>query len=416
MTRNKNSRPTVRPTVRPTARHFLRPVVAAAALAAMAAAHAQSSPPWYVGAQQAFTHDSNIYRTNTGEISDTISSTSLLGGVNLPFGRQTFIADALVRHDKFSDESQLDNTGYRVGARLDWATIERLSGSVDLSSRQDLARNDLLSATGDNARTLQRVDNASFTGRIGATSVLAIQGRLGHQRVDYDTDSALINYDALDYKQNFASLGLVYRPSGLLTLGIAGRVTKGKYHNAVPQDEYDRKDLDLTATWVPTGISRVTARLSATDEQHDVQTQRDLSGVTGAVQWDWRPTGKLRFLSDLSRDTGSQVAFAQAVLPTGEILTATAPDSRVVTTASVRAFYELTAKIALDAEVRHTNRNYEVIPDDRTNLFSIGARWDPTRSIAVGCSLAKQTRSSTSAAREYDADIASCYARFTLQG
>jgi hypothetical protein len=399
-----------------THRRIARPVLVAALAAGSATAGAQSTPPWYVGAQQTFTRDSNIFRTNTGEVSDTISSTALLAGVNLPFGRQTLSADALVRHDKFSDEGQLDNTGYRLGASLDWATIERLSGSVDLSARQELARNDLLATTTDNERTLQRVNNATFAARLGATSVLAIQGRLGHQNVDYDTDSALTNFDALDYRQNFASLGAVYRPSGLLTLGLAGRLTKGEYQNL--GDDYDRKDIDLTATWVPTGISRVIARLSVTDEEHDLRPERDVSGVTGALQWDWRPTGKLRFLSDIARDTGSQIAFAQVVLPTGEILTATAPETRVVTAAGVRAFYELSSKIALDSELRFTRRSFEQgqIASDRTNLFSIGARWDPTRALSLGCSVARQSRSSSTAAREFDADIASCFARFTLQG
>jgi Putative beta-barrel porin 2 len=392
-------------------------VLSVAVLAAWAAtAGAQSSPPWYVAPQLSVTKDSNVFRTNTGEISDTIASFGVLGGVDIPFGRQAFVADVLVRRDEFRDQNQLDNTAYRFGARLDWATIERLSGTVDVSSRKELARNDLLATTGDNARTTQRIDNATVSARLGATSVLAIQGRLGHQNVDYDTNSALIDYESLDYRQNFASLGLVYRPSGLLTLGIAARGTKGKYHNSVPEDEYDRKDLDLTATWVPTGISRVIARLSKTDEEHDVQTQRDVSGVTGAVQWDWRPTGKLRFLSDMSRDTGSQVAFSQALLPTGEILTATAPDSRVVASIGTRAFYDLTAKISLNAELRSTDRDFDVQADDRTNLISIGARWEPTRAVSLGCALSKQSRNSPVVEREFDANVVSCFGRFTLQG
>ena len=392
-------------------------VLTVAVLTAWAAtAGAQSTPPWYVAPQLSVTKDSNIFRTNTGEVTDTIMSFGLLGGLNIPFGRQAFIADVLVRRDEFRDQSQLDNTSYRLGARLDWATIERLSGSVDVTSRRELARNDVLGSTGDTARTTQRVDSGGITARLGATSVLAIQGRLGHQRVDYDSDSAQVNYESLDYRQNFASLGLVYRPSGLLTLGIAYRDTKGKYHNSVPEDEYDRQDIDLTATWVPTGISRVIARLSATDEEHDVQTQRDVSGVTGAVQWDWRPTGKLRFLSDMSRDTGSQVAFSQAVLPTGEILTATAPDSRVVASIGVRAFYDLTAKISLNAELRSTDRDFDVQADDRTNIFAIGGRWDPTRAISVGCAFSKQSRNSTVVTREFDANVVSCFGRFTLEG
>ena len=392
-------------------------VLTVAVLAGWAAtAGAQSSPPWYVAPQLSVTKDSNVFRANTGEITDTISSLALLGGIDIPFGRQAFVADALVRRDVFRDQKQLDNTFYRLGARLDWATIERLSGSVDVSSRRELARNDVLGTSGDTARTTQRVDSGIFTGRLGATSVLAIQGRLGHQNVDYDSDSAQVNYESLDYRQNFASLGLVYRPSALLTLGVAYRDTKGKYHNAVPEDEYDRQDIDLTATWVPTGISRVIARLSATDEEHDVQTQRDVSGVTGAVQWDWRPTGKLRFLSDISRDTGSQVAFSQSVLPTGELLTATAPDSRLVASVGVRAFYDLSAKISLNAELRYTDRDFDVQADDRTSLFLIGARWEPTRAISLGCALSTQSRSSTVVTREFDANVVSCFGRFTLQG
>jgi hypothetical protein len=335
--------------------------------------------------------------------------------VNVPFGRQNLSADALVRYDKFDEQSQLDHTGYRLGARLDWATIERLSGSIDVSARQQLTRDDLITAGNNSDRILQRINNATFTGRIGATSVLAIQGRLGHQNVDYDADG-VPNINNLDYKQNFASLGVLWRPSGLLTLGLAGRVTKGDYDTL--GDEYDRKDVDLTATWEPTGISRITARLSATDEEHDALPQRDVSGVTGALQWTWRPTGKLRFVSDLARDTGSQIAFAQVVLPTGEVLTATAPETRVVTSLGVQAFYELTAKIALNAIVRYADREFEGqnIPNDKNTLLSIGARWDPTRTIGVGCTLSRQARSSSAANRDYDANIVGCFGSFTLRG
>jgi hypothetical protein len=394
----------------------LRPVAAALLAAFAGAAAAQEDPaPWYIGAQQSFSHDSNVFRSATNEISDTISSTALLAGVNLPFGRQRITADGLVRHDAYKDQDQLDHTGYRLGARLDWATIERLSGSLDLSSRQELTRDDLLTPGDNTVKTLQRVNNATFTGRIGATSVLAIQGRLGYQDVSYDSDLQAL-FDPIEYNQTIASLGVLWRPSGLITLGLAGRFTKGEYENI--GDEYDRKDIDLTAVWEPTGISRVSARLSATDEEHDLQTQRDVSGVTGALQWTWRPTGKMRFVSDLVRETGSQIAFAQVQLPTGELLTATAPDSRVVTSVGVQAFYELTAKIALNATLRHAEREFRFgqIPDDRTSLVSIGARWDPTRSIGVGCSLSHQTRGSSDPNREFDANLASCFARFTLQG
>jgi hypothetical protein len=391
---------------------LLRPLALGMLAAWAAAAGAQSNPPWYVGVQQTFTHDSNVFRTPANEQSDTISSTALLAGLDLPFGRQHLRVDGLARHDKFSDHGQLDHDGWRASAVLDWATIERLSGRAEVSTRQELARHDVLGLNTGTDRTLQRLDSASFSARLGATSLLAIEGRVGHNNVSYDSPEAA--FDLLEYKQNVGSLGVLFRPSGLLTLGAAARVTKGEYTNV--GDEYDRKDFDLTATWVPTGISTVRARISATKEEHDARPHLDVSGVTGALQWDWRPTGKLRFVTELARDTGSQIAFSQLLLPTGDIVSLSAPDSRVVTSANLRTFYELTAKIRVDAALRHAQRSFQVLASDRSTLASIGAQWDPTRAIGVGCSLARQSRSSDAANREYDANIASCFARFVLQG
>ena len=46
--------------------------------------------PYYVGVSQAFTHESNVFRVATGqaESSDTYSTTSLLAGIDQPFGRR----------------------------------------------------------------------------------------------------------------------------------------------------------------------------------------------------------------------------------------------------------------------------------------------------------------------------------------
>ena len=58
------------------------------------AALAQSADrPWYIGLGQDFTHQSNVLSSATGEISDTISTTTLRGGVNVPFGRQRAYAN-----------------------------------------------------------------------------------------------------------------------------------------------------------------------------------------------------------------------------------------------------------------------------------------------------------------------------------
>ncbi|MFO1295723.1 MAG: hypothetical protein U1F25_04050 [Rubrivivax sp.] len=59
-------------------------------------------------------------------------------------------------------------------------------------------------------------------------------------------------------------------PSGPLTLGLAARHTDGTYPYSplaggiTGADDFKRNDVDLLATWVATGASTLTARLSQT--------------------------------------------------------------------------------------------------------------------------------------------------------
>ena len=112
------------------------------------AAAAQTSP-WYVGASQDFTRDSNIYRLANGAAtpaglskSDLISTTSLLAGLDQPVGRQRVFGSAALRSSRFSDNKNLNNEGYALTAGLDWATANRLSGTLEANAERRLARFD----------------------------------------------------------------------------------------------------------------------------------------------------------------------------------------------------------------------------------------------------------------------------------
>ena len=65
------------------ARFRVHPTMAAmaalAALAASGSARADEPSPYYIGATQSLTHDSNVYRLSNGS-SDTYASTGLVGG------------------------------------------------------------------------------------------------------------------------------------------------------------------------------------------------------------------------------------------------------------------------------------------------------------------------------------------------
>lgn len=401
------------------------------ASANVAVSQSPSDPSQYLGASQAFTWEDNLFRVPDSQrkTDDVISTTSLLAGISRPFGRQRLFADASARHNRYQDSSQLNHTGFGVDVGLDWATIERLSGTLSYSANQALASfgvNEGPRIT--NKRNLERNQQVLARAQLGATSLLALEATVIHRQRDFSA----AEFAFAEFDQDSAGLGLLYRPSGLLTLGTAVRHTRGEYPFAVQPapgvfraDKFDRNDVDLTAVWVPTGLSTVRARLSYSKEEHDQVRSRDFSGPTGALTWEYKPTGKLTFTTDLIRETGTESSFAGF---TGANLNPVNNNSQRSSSLQIRGQYEFSAKIQFDATARYTERDLVTTSvlatggssttagSDKTGLLTIGARYEPTRNWLVGCNYGFEKHGgSTSVSSAFEANIFGCLAQFTLR-
>ncbi len=253
-------------------------LIALVATPQQAAAQDNEANPYYIGASQAFTHDSNLFRVADGTpaTSDTYSSTGVLAGVNQPFGRQRFFADVNVQENRFRDTDRLNNTSYGVATGLDLSTIERLSGTLRYSRNESLADYSTIGAPQLTSKNIENTEQYGATVRYGITARTALVGGLQHREVAFSSAA----FADREYKQNAANFGVSYGASGLLTLGTGVRHTSTRYID----DKTSRDDFDVTATWVPSGLSTVSARISATREQRSVVSQRDFSGTTGSLR------------------------------------------------------------------------------------------------------------------------------------
>lgn len=403
------------------------------ALAGSNVALAQSSP-YYLGIGQAVSHENNLFRSRSGqpEESDSYWTTSVVGGIDRPVGRQRLYGDAAVRYSKYQDNSQLDNTSYGLNAALDWATIERLSGTLSYALNENLARYGADSGPTITDRNMERTQEFLAKAQLGVVSLLSLETQYVHRQIDYSASEFAFQ----EFKQDAGSLGVVYRPSGLLRLGLAYRATRGRYPAAIQpapgvnqEDKFDRDDVDLTATWIPTGLSTVTARLSYTKEDHSQLVSRDYSGNTGAIGWEYKPTGKLTFITDLIYDTGAEGAFSQATAGNpGSGITPSGNLSRLSKAVQLRAQWDATAKIKIDGLARYVKRDLvstfalanggSSVEDgsDKFALFSLGGSYVPTRNWRLGCDFAYEKRaSSSSVSYPYTANKVSCSGQFTLQ-
>ena len=301
---------------------FPRHEISGAVLAALALcstsvlAQDTSEPnPYYIGAAQAFSHDSNVFRAQDGE-SDIISSTSLLAGLDQPLGRGRVAADLTYTINRFQDQDQLNNNEYNARGRLDWATIERISGDFRAYDRSSLNRYDLESPEGITFKDMVRISGVAAQARIGVVTRWTFDGGAAYDQTRHSASQE----ENRNLRQGTINGGIRYRPHDLFNVRLGLRYSEGRYYNygvdpttgGDIEDKVDRDDIDLSVFWQPTGNSSLNARVSATHENHSQQSARDARTWTGALGYNWIATGKTSFKLELIRDTnagGSNVDF-----------------------------------------------------------------------------------------------------------
>ena len=385
--------------------------------AASGLAWGQEANPYYVGAAQSFTKESNVYRAASGGVSDWYSTTSLLAGIDQPIGRQRLFGDVSLRSVRYGKQDQLNNRGGTVLLGVDWSALDALAGKLSYNADRSLARyGDDLGAN-LRERNEQTSQEFVFRGQYGFESVLAAEAGYVYRRLDLSAAQVAAN----EFHQDTFLVGLKYRPTGPLSLGIAYRRTQGRYplatDNGATGDDFDRDDVDLTATWTVSGLSTLTARVSNTKETHQLLKSRDLSGTTGAFGLTYKATAKTEFGLDLIRDTGAESAFNLGVDGAAPVVS----DASVLsTTVQLKAQYEVTAKIQMQASARQQRR--DVVDalgnrgSDKSLESMLGVTWARLRSVLVGCSVGRESRDSTSGVSySYSNSITRCLAQFKTQ-
>ena len=406
-------------------------------LAALPAPAAQAqNQPYYLGVSQSLSQESNLYRIGDQQVlpaglsrPDTVSSSALFGGFDQGIGRQRVYGSASLRANRYQHNSGLNNEGYGLNLALDWATLARLSGTVSMAASQNLTKFNEINNTGavETQRNIEHNQQIDAKLRLGVVTRYTAEASLGLHQRRYSAPS----YARYEQDQTNGSLGLSWRPSNLLALGAAVRLTRVDYPRfrnlgaaGFEADRLNRSDLDFTAAWQPSGNSTVNARLSPTHSSYDRNTEADFSGLTGSASWVWRATGKIRVSSLLSRDTGqSYDALNQGILNTG-----TVGYSRTTTALKLTGDYDYSAKIALSAFItqaqrdlgRSFNQGGSAIVErgsDNSSTLGLGAKWSPLRSLQLGCDISADQRRSNNPvlSTSLSANSVSCVGQFVLQ-
>lgn len=412
---------------------------AALVLSLVAGQAVAETSPWYLGVVQSFGHESNLYRIADQQQlspdlsrSDTISVTSLIGGIDQPYGRQRVYGSMNLGLNRYANNQTLNNESYGLKLALDWETLERLSGTLRVQADQALTQFNNLNGITGNVETQKNISNTELVDakfRLGRQTKLSFEAGLGWRQRHYSASS----YQSDEFDESTWSLGAHYRPSTLLDLGASIRQAIADYPfyrrtgvDTYLSDTLTRQYIDFTANWVPSGLSRVAVRVSPTRITHDRDAVSDFSGLTGSADWFWQLTGKTQLQTTLSRDAGQ----SSDAVNLGLFGPGVSDSSQVTTALRVKADHELTGKISAYASLTYARRQLTdsviALPaltlstregSDNTTTATLGARWAVTRSGQLGCDVHNERRSSSnlSLSAPFDGYGFSCYGQLVLQ-
>jgi hypothetical protein len=395
-----------------------------ACLAAHGAASAQpavssTDRPWNVFGQLEVEYRTNPFDAENGsEVSDTLWTTSIGGGLNARFGRQRAYASGSLSQTRYQKTDGADDYGYNLGAGLDWETLYNLSGNLNAAAgrRQADYNTGIDTSTLKNAETFEELRAGVQWGGAGR---FGVEASTGWRRVSYSAPEFASN----EYEQGSVSAGVIYRPSSALSLGTGLALEYNDYDvpafGQTEPDSNERRDIYVTADWTATGASSFGGRVNFTKVDFDRGDAADFSGLTGNLYWRWRPTGRTSVSATLSRDTGQESGFQRLV--TGDRTSLTATDfSRATNIASVSVGYGLTGKVKLTGDLAYEKRDLVdsltgAKGSDNTTIASLRADWAATRIITVGCGIGHESRSASGfGSYDYSGSYFGCLGRVAL--
>lgn len=381
----------------------------------------------YYRLSQTLRFEDNLFRRSSNEDSDMVSRTAATIGTRLYLSRQVLSVEGTVLRNMYRDNDQLDGNGYRLNGKLQWELGSNLAGTLQAGASRDQITLDQLVNVGTGsvireAKNQERTRYLNFDARYGLFSAWSIETFGDLTSVDYSQSGTSVLRDRDTRK---VGVGVRYKPSPDLTLGLRTSYTDGEY----PDDNYDRTDIGFTFSYLPGERLALNGELSYADEQHDKINARDFSGLTGRIRAVYDLTSKVSLNGGFSRQTQSGSTASERIgvsTPPGgtPVLTpelSFLSDARITNTLDFGATWAATSKIAVRSSMSFSRENLDRTLsgglDENTTIrrFALGASWAVHRVVGLNCEYTRAQRDSVGPVGSYTANAFGCTASLALE-
>jgi exopolysaccharide biosynthesis operon protein EpsL len=365
----------------------------------IAAARADVQRPLTLTAGAGVNFDDNLFRLSPGQSPpSSLGSTSrsdlywnafLNGQSYLHIGRQLLHADLGLTLARYARYSFLNYQALNGLAADEWKIGNLFSGTLSYEQRQSQSSftdvrnfeknlNTVRTASSENEAWLQ--PDWHLTAGFAATTVDNSNASLSSSKLQENAFDVGIKY--LTYQENY--------------LRLWWREARGRYPNAefvagsLVDNRYDQTDIALEYYQAPTGSSRLNARLAYTRRRYPELPQRDYSGPTGRIGWDYMISGKVGFNLLFRREIGAYTDIVTNYIVTEAV--------------SIAPYWRVTNKVRVDASVERQRRDYRGEPQftatnqplerDYLTLFQLSATYEATRRWTFATGWQHSSRSS----------------------
>lgn len=359
---------------------------------------------------ETLTYDSNPIRISknvspfillgTDKRSDFYYTTS--GGLNfdVPVSRQRFIGGLAindVRYDRFKD---LSYTGHDGRAVWLWQAGNSLSGQVGATQNKSLASFiNFQVRIRDIVTTQTAFANASFL------VTPSWQLRAGVDQLTQEHSETARAFNNIELTGTEGAVTYISRAGN--SIGLLVRNEEGHYPNrqvvagSTFDNRYTQTSVNAVLDWRITAASRVSGRVGHVKREFAQLSQRDFSGTIWRAVYDWTPRARFSLSVIAQRDISAFEDIRSAFV--------------LVEGFGVRPAYRISEQLRLEGVLDTSKRTYLGDPavelgasptrSDRINTAGVTLTWLPRRNISVIASAVRETRSSSAALTDYEANV-----------
>lgn len=340
------------------------------------------------------THDSNLFRRASNEVSDQITTTTLGVKLDKTYSLQRVLLDVSLTDYKYDVSNFLDFTAKNYNGSWQWSLTPSLTGSVSTQRAQSQNNFGDFRSSALNIRT--QTDN-QFLVRYSPHNVWS--GLLGFTQSNLSNSAAFTAIS--DFDSSGFDTGVSYQfPSGTsITLQSHRRNAEYKKRPLNPliafDNGYEEQEYEANFFMADEGRSKLNAKIGYLDREYNNFTIRNYSAVTGYVDYELILTGKLRSNINLSR-----------ILAPYETITTT---YSLTDSISGRLTYNLTSKVQAGINAQYGERDFGGRGQfgssgrlDKDTSYGAILRWVPIKNVGFSLSASKSHRNSTLTNFSYD--------------